>query len=164
MDSQNVTVLIHQAMPHRVVGAPAGIAHSLINNPYWSLILWFILLSLLLELWFMAPRGQFWKIIYQLRHPDCCTYEVKVGQTWNRGISDVQTQNFSHWYFFQENDQNSRHTKSREGTWSFLVSKHGVFHVSWFSSASQCFPSDREALLPLTAKILSCKYACAKPG
>lgn len=26
----------------------------------------------------MAPRGQFWKIVYQLKYPDCGTFKVKV--------------------------------------------------------------------------------------
>lgn len=142
--SQDVTVLISQAMPHTASGEPAGTVESLINNPYRSLILWFILLSLLLELWFMAPRGQFWKIIYQLKHPDGGTFKVKVEAPETEGLQMLKSRIYVSCIYFPGGWSKLRahwdqgHGGAAGGTWSFHV-----FLCFWFCSVREQAPASR---------------------
>lgn len=39
----------------------------------------------------MAPRGQFWKIIYQLKHPDGGTFKVKVEAPETEGLQMLKS-------------------------------------------------------------------------
>lgn len=147
--SQDVTVLIYQAMPHTALGEPAGTVESLINNPYRSLILWFILLSLLLEFWFMAPRGQFWKIIYRLKHPDCGTFKVKVEHLRQKDYRCSNPGYTSPIHFlFQEDNPNYIHIKIRVVVGQ--QTEHGMsmfFNVFGFpQSGSESLPQVAETL------------------
>jgi hypothetical protein len=52
----------------------------------------------------MAPRGQFWKTIYQLKHPDCGTFKVKVEGPETEGLQMFKSRISPFYTFFQEDN------------------------------------------------------------
>lgn len=61
----------------------------------------------------MAPRGQFWKIIYQLKHPDGGTFKVKVEAPETKDYRCSNPEYMSPVRIFQEDNPNYVHTETR---------------------------------------------------
>lgn len=126
--SQDVTVLIYQAMPHTASGEPAGTVESLINNPYRSLILWFILLSLLLELCLIhGSKGAILENHLPAETSWGGTFKVKEEAPETEGLQMLQSRIYTSCTYFPGGWSKLRahwdqgHGGAAEGTWSFHV-------------------------------------------